>query len=101
MKNKPTKLLGCSMLVLLGMVVALAAYDPWPGRDAIVAAQAYAKGEGFDVGEGGFAQFVTEPNAYGGCEVEVSLGSVVMRLRRSWRLGEWRVIDIKKVDTSN
>ena len=101
MKSK-VKALGCSMLALLGIVVVLAAHDPWPAKEAMDAAITHAEGEGFRVGgDSVFAQFVTEPNAYGGCEVEVWLDTVVMRLRRSWRFGEWQVIDLKKKVTES
>src|SRR4051812_39687051 len=66
----------------------------WPARAARDAARGYARARGYAVGDGGFADFVTQPDACGGCEVECTsgtepAGTVAVRVRRPWVLGPW------------
>jgi hypothetical protein len=97
------KRLGCFLIVVTFVAVPavlLYLYDPWPGKEAMEAGQKYAAERGYNVGPGGLAEFVTQPDGWGGCEVEVTFGAgtitnpdrvIVMRLSRRWRGGVWQL----------
>jgi hypothetical protein len=90
----------CSLLVPL--VTLGVFYDPWPAKDAMDAARVHAAARGHDVLDGGLAAFVTQPDTWGGCEVEAILSQrtsadVVVRVRRSWRLGSWHLVRIAEL----
>jgi hypothetical protein len=93
---KPPRLFVVAVVVILSFSVLVIAYDPWPARDAIEGAKQQAIARGYSVESGGVAEFVVEPDALGACEVDVRLGSaeasLVVRVRRTWRFGEWKLV---------
>lgn len=97
------RITGCALLGLLPFALVVAVFDPWPALDGMNAARALAKARGYDVSDGGFADFVTQPDDWGGCEIEAAFAGksaqeVVVRVRRSWRWGTWKLVGISTHD---
>ena len=93
--------LGCAALAIpaaAAAIVAAAVYiDHFPARDGMEAAHSLANGQGYKTYPGGIADFVTQPDGWGGCEVRAKLllvpadkrQELVVRVRRSWTFGSW------------
>ena len=99
------------LLLLVAVIVAcgvclwlpLVTFNDMPPWEAMDAARRHAQEAGYDVIEsGGSGEYITQPDALGGCEVEAHLGFrmtddrrlVVVRLRRSSALGVWRLVSV-------
>ncbi len=79
----------------------LVAFNDLPPFEAGNVARRHATAIGYDVsGSGTAGDFITQPDAFGGCEVQVSFvlppeasksRELTMRLKRSSALASWRV----------
>ena len=64
-------------------------------------ARAHVRSHGYQIDDGGGADWITPPNSRGGCEVRVWFDSLEVRVQRTWRLGAWQVTDVKIVPILN
>jgi hypothetical protein len=79
-------------------------FNDLPPREAGVIARKHAESHGYDVsGSGTGGEFVSEPDSFGGCEVEVVFAlppgdergrEVRVRMRRSSALADWGLTNI-------
>ncbi len=77
-------------------------FNDLPPWEAIEVARQRAVAEGHQVQEAGsMGLYITQPDSFGGCEVEVLFGlppdsrqNVRVRLRRSSALHRWQVFDV-------
>ena len=105
--NRRLRLPGCWLVVGLVSAAAFVAatqfIDHFPAGEGMEAARELATAQGYQVEPGGLALIVTQPDFWGGCEIEAELQAVadgvtqrlVVKVRRSWTLGRWHVTAIK------
>ncbi len=82
----------------------LVTYNDLPPFEATEIARRQAVSEGHPVQESGsIGQYITQPDSFGGCEIEVLFGlpavgglqrDVAVRLRRSSALVSWQVVKV-------